>query len=53
MEQSELLQFLVSALERLRLRYTPEVHFYRDDSIERNLRIAKLFDGLKGESKTE
>ena len=39
--------------ERLRLRVTPEIQFYRDDSIERNLRITKLLDGLKGESKTE
>ena len=37
--------------ERLRLRYTPELQFYRDDTIERNLRITKLLDGLKGESK--
>ena len=39
--------------ERLRLRVTPEILFFRDDSIERNLRITKLLDGLKGESKTE
>ena len=39
--------------ERMRLRYTPEIQFYHDDSIERNLRITKLLDGLKGESKTE
>ena len=39
--------------ERIRLRYTPEVQFYRDDSIEKNLRITKLLDGLKRESKTE
>jgi len=37
--------------ERLRFRYTPELQFCLDDSIEKNLRIAKLLDELKGESK--
>ena len=39
--------------ERLRLRVTPEIQFYWDDSIEKSLRITKLLDGLKGESETE
>lgn len=36
--------------ERLRLRYTPELQFHLDDSIERNLRMTKILDQLKGES---
>lgn len=37
--------------ERLRLRYTPELQFILDDSIEKHLRITKLLNDLKGESK--
>ena len=35
---------------RLKLRYTPEVLFYKDDSVERNLRMTKILNGLKGDS---
>ena len=34
--------------ERLRLRFTPELQFHKDDSIEQNLRMTKLLEGLKG-----
>jgi len=36
---------------RLRLRYTPELQFRLDDSVERSMKITNILDRLKGESK--
>ena len=36
---------------RLQLRYTPEIHFKRDDSLDNSLKIRNILNELKSEEK--
>lgn len=38
---------------RLTMRYTPELHFHRDDSIEHGVRIYEILKQLERESKAD
>ena len=36
---------------RLQLRYTPEIHFYRDDSLDHAMKIKGILNKIKAEEK--